>query len=463
MEGPALEPDRHVHRLNRVCNVAALAWLLVSIPVGLASRPTDSDFQQFYMGGLLIRLGDTSQLYPIPNPRSLDNPGMNPASAPKPGYWTIEQRHGVPDITHWMLPPASALPFVPLSLLPFKQAEWVWAFVLIGCVWGIALFAARFHRMLVGRETGWEGFLVVLVVLSPVAARAIRIRNTSAPIGLCFAVLAYGLLRDERTRRAVGAAGLIVLGVLLKYATAVLLPLLIVARRWRTLGWTAGIGLATVVISLIAMDPYLWREYFTQIAPRLHWASGFPGNQTLPGLVLRMTGQKPFAPMTALLLYGSQAVTLLGILALMARAPREGWREPANVCAGVASLVAWLLAFSPCAWEHWPIWLAPFWGWMLWEAHRSAPRAVVAILALGLMYVPLSIFTNPGFFRADLRVPEPWNSSQLAGVLLTMGLGATRLAGARARAVTVRSSSAAERPLSTIGPRAAGHGAPVGA
>jgi alpha-1,2-mannosyltransferase len=415
------------------------------------------------MGGLLIRLGQTSQLYPIPNPKSLDNPGMNPASAPKPGYWEIEQRYGVPDITHWMLPPASALPFVPLSFLPFKQAEWVWAFVLIGCVWGIALLSAQFHRLLVGRETGWEGFIALLVVLSPVAARAIRIRNTSAPIGLCFALLAFGLLRDDRTRRAVGAALLVVLGVLLKYATAVLLPLLIATRRWRTLGWTAAIGLATVVISLIAMDPYLWREYFTQIAPKLHWPSGFPGNQTLPGFILRTTGQKPFAPATALLLYGSQAVTLLGIVGLMARVPRDGWREPANVCAAVAALVAWLLAFSPCAWEHWPIWLAPFWGWMLWEAQRSAPRAVVAILALGLMYVPLSIFTNPGFFRADLRVPEPWNSSQLAGVLLTMGLGAARLMQGRTRAAEVRPSPATEHPLPVIGARAAGRGVPVGA
>jgi hypothetical protein len=223
------------------------------------------------------------------------------------------------------------------------------------------------------------------------------------------------------------------------------------------------IGVAAVVISLIAMDPFLWREYFTQIAPRLHWPSGFPGNQTLPGLILRMTGQKPFAPATALLLYGSQALTLLGIVWLTARVPRDGWREPANVCAGVAALVAWLLAFSPCAWEHWPIWLAPFWGWMLWEGHRSAPRAVAAIVGLGLMYVPLSIFTNPGFFRSDLRLPDPWNSGQLAGVLLTMGLGAARLMRARARAERAGPSAAVEHPLPGTGTRAAGRAEPVGA
>src|SRR4051794_10583448 len=110
MDGTPPQPDRRAHRLNPACKAAALVWLVVSIPVGLAWRPTDSDFQQFYMGGLLIRVSQTSQLYPIPNPTSLDNPGMNPASAPKPGYWSIEQRYGVPDITHWMLPPTSALP-----------------------------------------------------------------------------------------------------------------------------------------------------------------------------------------------------------------------------------------------------------------------------------------------------------------------------------------------------------------
>jgi hypothetical protein len=149
----------------------------------------------------------------------------------------------------------------------------------------------------------------------------------------------------------------------------------------------------------------------------------------------------------------------------MARVPREGgWREPANVCAAVAALVAWLLAFSPCAWEHWPIWLAPVWGWMVWEAHQSAPRAVAAIVGLGLMYVPLSIFTNPGFFRSPMRLPEPWNSSQLAGVLLTMGLGAARLMRARTGAADVHPSPATTgHPLSTIGPRAAGGAAPAGA
>jgi hypothetical protein len=176
------------------------------------------------------------------------------------------------------------------------------------------------------------------------------------------------------------------------------------------------------------MDPFLWREYFGEIFPKLHWASGFPGNQTLPGLVARLTEHKPFPSHVALMLYGGQLLTLLVIVGLMARGSRERWREPRQVCAASAALIAWLIAFSPCAWEHWPIWLAPFWGWMLWEARQSAPRAVMAVLALGLMYVPMSIFTNPGFFRADLRLAEPWNSSQLGGVLLAMALGVARLA-----------------------------------
>jgi hypothetical protein len=463
MQSTAPIPRPAIHRFNWWVSLAALAWLLLTIPVGLAKRPTDSDFQQFYMGGLLIRLGETSQLYPVPNPETLDNPGMNPASRVKPGYWKLEQAYGVPDITHWMLPPASALPFVPLSLLPFKYAEWTWAFVLLGCVWGVGLFAARFHRLLVGHETRWEGFLVLLVVLSPVAARAIRIRNTSAPIALCFAALAFWMLYDERPRRAIAAGLLIVLGVLLKYATAVLLPLLIVARRWRTIGWSVGLGLATVVLSLLVMDPYLWREYFTQIAPKLHWPSAFPGNQTLPGLVARMADHKPFTLTTIALLYGSMALTFVGLCVLLARVPRDQWCDPRNVCAASAALVAWLIAYAPCAWEHWPIWLAPFWGWMLWEARQSATRAVLAVVGLGLMYVPLSIFTNPGFFQAPLNVPEPWNSSQLAGVLLAGVLGAIRLARGDAPVATPRTAAGDRTDPHAFGGSALGHRDPVGA
>src|SRR4051794_20093133 len=246
------------YRFNRTCPALAFLWLAVTTPLGLHFRPTDSDFPQFYMGGLLVRLGETAELYPIPNPESLDNPGMNPASKARPRYWDLEGQSKVPDITHWMLPPTSALPFVPLSYLSFRAAEWVWVAILTACVWATALFAGRFHRILLGRESPWEGLLALLIVLSPMAARAIRIRNITPPIAVCFAVATLCLIGRERPRRAIGAGVSIVLGALFKYATFVLLPLVVLTRWWRTVAATALALGGVIALGVCCMDGPLW-------------------------------------------------------------------------------------------------------------------------------------------------------------------------------------------------------------
>src|SRR5215211_502631 len=55
-------------RFNRTCRAVALIWLVVTIPAGLLHRPTDSDFQQFYLGGLAVRTGQADEIYPIHKP-----------------------------------------------------------------------------------------------------------------------------------------------------------------------------------------------------------------------------------------------------------------------------------------------------------------------------------------------------------------------------------------------------------
>jgi hypothetical protein len=423
-------PDPRTRRFNRACQTLALLWLVATVPAGLHFRPTDSDFQQFYMGGLLVRLGETKDLYPIPDPNSRDNPGMNPASKVTPRNWQLEGQYGVPDVTHWMLPPASAPPLVPLSWLSFKNAESLWAILGLLCVWGVGLIAGRTYRLAGGGTISrWEGVLCLIVVLSPMAARAIRIRNTSAPIALCIGLIVLLILRDERWRRAVSTGFLIVLGALLKYATLVFVPLLLLTRRWRAVGAAAGFAVLAVVASLLFMDASVWPTFFRDIAPRLHWPSGFPGNQTIPAFLVRLNdGTKPVPLAWAVATFTVQGLALVGIFALAARWPEADRRSPRYVFATAAALVAWLMAFSPCAWEHWPIWLAPFWGWMAWEGRGSVGRRVVVIASILLCAIPLTIFTNPGFLQMDVRLPEPWNSSQLLGVLLTLALAVARLA-----------------------------------
>jgi hypothetical protein len=259
------------------------------------------------------------------------------------------------------------------------------------------------------------------------AARAIRIRNCTPPIAVCFAVATLALIGSERPGRAASAAASIVVGALMKYATLALLPLVVLTRRWRTLVAVGVAGALVVAAGCLVMSGGLWRTYFTEIAPKLHWPSTFPGNQTIPGFLVRWTKQKPLATPVTVGMYAAQVVLFAAIVTAVARRRGDVRDRAETMVPAAAALVAWVIAFSPSGWEHWPIWLAPFWGWLVVEGRRSLVAAVVVTVTLALMYVPLTIFTNPGFLHYPIVLGEPWNSSQLAGVLMTTAIALASL------------------------------------
>src|SRR5579885_2442506 len=171
-------------RFNRACFWASLLWLCVSVPAGIELRPTMPDFGQFYLSGILVSRGEWGALYPVPSPLSASNAGLNGDSIPKPVWRDTAIERGVVDWTHFILPPPSALLFVPFSALSYSQAYWVWIWISAACIWGVALIAALLLREVAGSATGWEGLLALLIVFSPVSARAIRIANVSPMIAL---------------------------------------------------------------------------------------------------------------------------------------------------------------------------------------------------------------------------------------------------------------------------------------
>src|SRR5438132_34758 len=94
-------------RFNRTCYALAALWLAVVVPVSLSvpwPTPTSllgtlgtGDFPQFYMGGVMARLGYWDSLYPIPNPDSVNNPGMPEDSTMRPRYEAEAERTHVDD------------------------------------------------------------------------------------------------------------------------------------------------------------------------------------------------------------------------------------------------------------------------------------------------------------------------------------------------------------------------------
>jgi hypothetical protein len=214
----------------------------------------------------------------------------------------------------------------------------------------------------------------------------VRVANISAIVGFLLALVAIELAKRDSVR---GAAAMVA-GALAKYALLVLFPLQVALARWRTIVWEIVIGIALLTISLIVMGAAPFRVFLSRIAPTLSRSSAMNDNQGLYGLLLRMNGSAAKLPHTLEIAFrAAQIVTLLALLILVLRKRRTLQHNRAALFAASASLVSWLLIFSPIFWEHYLAYLAPFWGWMTFEATVSRPRRVLVILWAALTYLPI--------------------------------------------------------------------------
>lgn len=412
-----------VSTINRYALMMSWLWLIIVLPFSIIHRPTIPDFGQFYMGGVLAQEGEWESIYPVPIRGSLDNPGLNMHSRAKSKWLNLSKTRRVQDYTHFILPPPTALLFVPLSYLTYSQAFWVWTYFLIVCVWSVAWISGRLLRQIVGKPSHLEGALAILIALSPMTARAVRISNVSPPIAVLIGLVLISLVRQNQPIR--GAIALF-LGAMLKYATLILLPLLLAMRRWKMIYYLAICGVASVLITLYfsGIDPFI--EFFQVISPTLSRPSWFYGNQSLPGLFSRLFG-RPFPPLIIFLINEARFLTISAILYLLFKLPVQAWKNPIHIFAATGVLISWLLIFSPIAWEHWPIFFCPIWGWIFWEARKKGFRRVIALTSFILMYFPAGIIQVPGIATYPFVFPEPLNSSQLFGLIFLLGLSSWRL------------------------------------
>lgn len=272
--------------LNRVCRAVALAWLLAGPHLEL--YPFDRnlvDFPQFYLAGALANTGHADAIYPVPRPESHHHPGLPGDSQMRPAYAALAESLGVVGAPRFIGPPPLALLLAPLARFPYPVALNLWTLLLGAAAFGIALAAAQILVFTLGRRSRWEGVLVLAVAFSPRTFIAVAQGNASPLIGLMVGLLACHLFaRPIRT----GAA--LALGIVLKYAPAALLPLLIAARRWRALAWAGLFALALGALSLVLMGsgPFLvwWRE----IVPTLGRPYLDPYNQSIWSSVPRWLG-----------------------------------------------------------------------------------------------------------------------------------------------------------------------------
>jgi hypothetical protein len=398
----------------------ALVWLVAAPVTVLRTHCRFVDFCQFYMGGTIARERAWDSLYPIPRPESTQNPGGPADSDMRPGYAELARKHGVGDGMRFIQPPPAAVLSLPLALVPYRTSMLGWAMLLGAATWGVAVFAARLLSRLLGRASRWEGGLILLIAFSPRSLATIAWGNASPLIALIIAVTAWGIM-DGRSRRG-GAA--LALGGSFKYAPLVLVPLALAARRWRMLIHAAIISSCLFGLSLVVMGTGPFVTFHREIVPTLGRSFSEPG---LNALSLRSLAERLFPAWRSsiILLIAIAGATALGlILFLLFRRPAKVWRHPVNVAAASGVLVVWFLIFSPVFWNHYLIYLMPFWGWMLWEGRSSWLRRGIAIAAVIVAFAPWKIV-----YGALLRshAPAILGTGALWSALLLFALALPRM------------------------------------
>src|SRR5262249_50884161 len=138
------------------------------------------------------------------------------------------------------------------------------------------------------------------------------------------------------------------------------------------------------------------------------------------GFLLRLHRASPLPHSWLLAVQVAQWLLLLLILGLIVRQNRRGLSQPRVMFAATVALVGWTVMFSPLFWEHYHIYFAPLWGWMLWESTLSLTRRIIVVAAIGLAWVPLPAFTQ-------FKPPEPLASYMLWSAVLMLALALHRL------------------------------------
>jgi hypothetical protein len=321
-----------------------------------------------------------------------------------------------------MQPPPFALLFVPLTFLPLRAAHALWIATLCFATWGIARQSARVYQLCSGRDDFVIGLIILFICFSLQAHRWTRVGNMSAIIGWLVGYIGLALARNEQGVRPAIA---IVIAGLAKYVSAILVPVHVAARHWRTLAWSVAIGGAFVLISVLFTGITPYRVFAGEIAPALARPVLRDQNLAMVAFVHRVlqTDTLPVAVVVTLRI--ARLVVLLTILVLLFARPLDAWRRPANVCGACVALLGCLLIFSPILWEHYFAYLAPFYGWLIAEALRA--RGFTALWLRPLVGIALLMSWFAQKILGARHLPEPINSFLLVAIVLMMFVAIWRM------------------------------------
>ena len=405
--------------ISRLCTADnSLAWMAGAISAALATS-----------GGLLFALR-----------RQLDlSVYLNGASHLFSDHlYRIHLSHG-PHLP-FTYPPFAALVLDPLTFIPTRFAQLIWALVNMAALYAILYLSIRMVL-----STAPTRMLVLLSLISLTPAFLLDPVRQTFSFGQINLVLAALVLFDVTGQLKVGGKSL-PRGVLIGIASAIkLTPLifilyLFVTRRVRA-AWVALLTFALSSVIAAALSPraswFYWTKYVAD-ASRIGSAY-YISNQSVRAVVDRLDHE---TVATTLILLISAIVLISGILLAS-----WAFRVSSDLLGIVLCATTGLLA-SPVTWDHHLVWVVPVIVWLACAPDRPAFGRVWAIITAVLFWLA-PIWVVPHGHGAELGESD---AQLLAGNSFFIAMGFF-VAGATAMLVLRRQISRPhERTESAVRP-----------
>ncbi len=291
---------------------------------------------------------------------------------------------GSPQWLPFTYPPFAALLGVPLAVVPFHVAAWVWTALQLALLWvcsGLAFepFLARFGD----RAPLVRGVVAAVLVWALPVAEGIRFGQVNAVIvTLCLVDVA------RRTPRLLPRGVLVGVATAVKLTPGVFWVHWAVSRRWRPLVVslvTAASLTALTFLLLPAASAGFWTDAL--LDPGRLGPNAGTSNQSLRGVLLRLWpgGASLAGPGPAFTPLWVVVVLAVGVFGFSVSRRLEERGERVAVVAVVGMLAVLL---SPVAWVHHLHWGIVVVGALLGDGRRRA-RVVVALVALGVLLARL--------------------------------------------------------------------------
>lgn len=294
------------------------------------------------------------------------------------GYPIYDWLTGAPQFLPFTYPPFAALAAIPLALVPFPVAGWVWSLVQLALLWWASGIAFRPLLARAGPRAGLvRGALAAALVQTLPVSDGFRFGQVNAVVvTLCLVDLAA---RPGRWRsRWLPTGALIGLATAVKLTPAAFWLHFAAARRWRALAASIGAA-AAATVAAAAVAPSASAAFWTDalLDPERLGPNSGTSNQSLRGALMRIGP----ASETAQSLVWFVAVSAAAAFGLWLSTRLHGLGEEVAVV-GAVGMTAVLI--SPVSWiHHW------HWGIAVVGALVGDGRVRARLVAAAAVYLVL--------------------------------------------------------------------------